>query len=216
MTKKKDAQNEFTQKGLPADFDAQCKWCHGTGDDGGGYRFCPDCESTGYKYGKQYEGYLDEELDLFTDLYDYVCRTLIEVYGYQAHFIPKYVINFCMAYFPDSMGSPYEVVKQTMISELSETFFEKKPVYVYTLQDDGLAYSIEGKPTDSKFVDVALIVDADNRHKPCYMMDVEIRLDKTVREPRKISYEELCRLPHDLNRHMEKRVEEHAYLTNPL
>ncbi len=28
-----------------------CKWCNGSGNDGGGYDTCPDCEGTGYKYG---------------------------------------------------------------------------------------------------------------------------------------------------------------------
>lgn len=29
----------------------ECKWCNGSGDDGGGYGACPDCESTGLKGG---------------------------------------------------------------------------------------------------------------------------------------------------------------------
>lgn len=30
----------------------ECKWCNGSGDDGGGYNACPDCESTGMKGGR--------------------------------------------------------------------------------------------------------------------------------------------------------------------
>lgn len=30
----------------------KCKWCDGTGDDGGGYNACPDCECTGYVGGR--------------------------------------------------------------------------------------------------------------------------------------------------------------------
>lgn len=30
----------------------ECKWCNGSGDDGGGYNACPDCESTGLKGGR--------------------------------------------------------------------------------------------------------------------------------------------------------------------
>ena len=30
----------------------ECEWCNGTGDDGGGYNACPDCESTGMKGGR--------------------------------------------------------------------------------------------------------------------------------------------------------------------
>lgn len=29
----------------------ECKWCNCSGDDGGGYNACPDCESTGMKGG---------------------------------------------------------------------------------------------------------------------------------------------------------------------
>ncbi len=30
----------------------KCKWCKGSGDDGGGYNACPDCENTGMKGGR--------------------------------------------------------------------------------------------------------------------------------------------------------------------
>lgn len=30
----------------------ECEWCSGSGDDGGGYNACPDCESTGLKGGR--------------------------------------------------------------------------------------------------------------------------------------------------------------------
>lgn len=30
----------------------ECKWCKGSGDDGGGYNACPDCESTGLVGGR--------------------------------------------------------------------------------------------------------------------------------------------------------------------
>jgi RecJ-like exonuclease len=41
----------------------ECKWCNGTGDDGGGYNACPDCESTGLKGGRYALEKLDEEIE---------------------------------------------------------------------------------------------------------------------------------------------------------
>jgi hypothetical protein len=41
----------------------ECKWCNGSGDDGGGYNACPDCESTGLKGGRYALEKLDEEIE---------------------------------------------------------------------------------------------------------------------------------------------------------
>lgn len=40
-----------------------CKWCNGSGDDGGGYNACPDCESTGYVGGRWALKLLDERIE---------------------------------------------------------------------------------------------------------------------------------------------------------
>lgn len=41
----------------------ECNWCNGTGDDGGGYNACPDCESTGLKGGRSALEILDKEIE---------------------------------------------------------------------------------------------------------------------------------------------------------
>lgn len=41
----------------------ECKWCNGTGNDGGGYNACPDCESTGYVGGHYALELLDEQIE---------------------------------------------------------------------------------------------------------------------------------------------------------
>lgn len=40
-----------------------CKWCNGSGDDGGGYNACPDCESTGLKGGWDALKLHDEQIE---------------------------------------------------------------------------------------------------------------------------------------------------------
>lgn len=40
-----------------------CKWCNGSGDDGGGYNACPDCECTGYVGGRYALDLLDEQIE---------------------------------------------------------------------------------------------------------------------------------------------------------
>jgi hypothetical protein len=41
----------------------ECKWCNGSGDDGGGYNACPDCESTGLKGGRYALEKMDEDIE---------------------------------------------------------------------------------------------------------------------------------------------------------
>lgn len=41
----------------------ECKWCNGSGDDGGGYGACPDCESTGLAGGHAAWLELEEEIE---------------------------------------------------------------------------------------------------------------------------------------------------------
>lgn len=42
---------------------SECKWCKGTGNDGGGYNACPDCESTGLKGGRYALKLHDEQVE---------------------------------------------------------------------------------------------------------------------------------------------------------
>lgn len=43
-----------------------CKWCNGSGDDGGGYNACPDCESTGLVGGRyaaeKFDEYVEQQM----------------------------------------------------------------------------------------------------------------------------------------------------------
>lgn len=204
--------NSFTNKEIPPDFDARCPWC--VRDETS--RHCADCEGTGYKYGKQYVEYAEEELDLMCDLHDHVCLALIEVYGYGFHFIPYDAVNFCMEYFSFCVGMTYPEVKRTMIEEISETFFEDKPVYVYSLKDGSIAYSIETKKLDSEVIDIALKYAPHEKDVPCYNVDTTIRLEDTILSPATLPYEDLVRLPHDLNNNMKRRVEEFSYLQEQL
>ena len=41
----------------------ECKWCGGSGDDGGGYNACPDCESTGLKGGRSAVEAMDRAIE---------------------------------------------------------------------------------------------------------------------------------------------------------
>lgn len=41
----------------------KCKWCNGSGDDGGGYHACPDCESTGLVGGRVAMEEMDREIE---------------------------------------------------------------------------------------------------------------------------------------------------------
>lgn len=216
MNMNTEKTNAFTSKGLPADFDAKCEWCVGGRDESSGHYTCPDCEGTGYKYGRQYLHYEEEELNLMCDLHEHVCLALIEVYGYAFHFIPNHAIDFCMEYFSFCIGMTYPELKKTMIEEISETFFEDKPVYVYSLKEGSIAYSIEGKKVNSEVVDVVLRYSPHQEDVPYKATSTTIRIEDTILSPVTCSYDDLVALPHDLNDDMKRLVKRYSYLQKRL
>lgn len=103
-----------------------CKWCKGSGREDG-YLPCPDCEGTGYEYGKYAEQYFDRILDNVSEWHDTLLEILVETFGYpEKRFIPKDVVTFVMNYFgsEDKMPSK-EAVRSFMLEEIEAGFFNK-------------------------------------------------------------------------------------------
>jgi len=117
-------QYKLIDKGLPADFLDNCVWCNGSGDDGGGYGACPDCQNTGMKYGQQAWDYIEEEADKAFNVHQTMIKTLCNEYGFgREAFIPDYVSKFFMTYFGhffenEKYLSDSSVVKTEMLEEM--------------------------------------------------------------------------------------------------
>lgn len=106
-----------------------CTWCNGSGDDGGGYGACPDCESTGYKYGRSAEAYIEYEMDIVSDWHTVLKEIVAEEFGYlHPDLIPKPIETFLMNYFvakPLTAHPPKEEILKIMLDELGSTSFFK-------------------------------------------------------------------------------------------
>lgn len=117
-------QEKLIKKGLPKDFLDNCKYCNGSGDDGGGYGACPDCQSTGMKYGQQAWDYLEEDMDKAYRVNQTMIKTLCIEYGFgRESFIPRETLSHFIQYFKyffeeDDYLNDVELVKKTMLEEL--------------------------------------------------------------------------------------------------
>lgn len=118
-----------------------CKWCNGSGREDG-YLPCPDCEGTGYEYGKYAEQYFDRILDTVSVWHETLLEILVETFGYpEKRFIPKDVETFVMNYFSTEEEMPgKEKVRTFMLDEIGVDFFkERRPVcYGHELFDGRL------------------------------------------------------------------------------
>lgn len=113
-------------KAVPLD---KCTWCNGSGDDGGGYGACPDCESTGYKYGRSAEAYIEYEMDIVFNWNTVLTEIVAEEFGYlHLDLIPKQIETFLMDYFvekPLMAHPPKDEILKIMLDELGSTSFFK-------------------------------------------------------------------------------------------
>ncbi|WP_442637898.1 hypothetical protein [Rossellomorea marisflavi] len=135
----------------------KCKWCKGTGDDGGGYSFCPDCEGSGYKHGKQAETYSQYLTDIICDWHITLLDILREEFEFKHDiFIGKKTENFVMSYFtPENLETihpPREVLAKLLLDELGDASFfddsricygqilQNKKILVYIGKDNKPSY----------------------------------------------------------------------------
>lgn len=144
-----EEQLQLNSKGLPADFLDQCTWCNGSGDDGGGYGACPDCESTGYKYGKQAEDYIESEMDKAYELHQTILQVLADHHGFiRKELIPKQVETFVCEYlghlFCDEYFQDHEKVKAYMMDELPPGTVPPHSIYGYWIPGDYIGLGYDG------------------------------------------------------------------------
>ena len=101
-----------------------CNWCRGSGREDG-HLPCPDCQGTGYRYGKAAERYLDELMDNMHEWHETLTDILVETFGYpEKRFIPKDVETFVMNYFGgEGKMPPKEEVRTFMLEEIGADFF---------------------------------------------------------------------------------------------
>ena len=150
--------------------DDKCSWCNGSGT---GYGLpCPDCEGTGYKYGKAVEAYHEYLMDIVFEWHEHLMNILVESFGYpEKRFIPKETETFVMNYFANEEKAPppKEEVRQFMLEELESDFFENfrpfgyarimqtKQVFVYlSLQEPP-----ESLPVRKNGMDAYMFADYD-------------------------------------------------------
>lgn len=109
-----------------------CNWCRGSGREDG-HLPCPDCQGTGYRYGKAAEQYLDELMDNMHEWHETLTDILVETFGYpEKRFIPKDVVTFVMNYFGGEQKAPSkEEVRTFMVEEIGVDFFAKTRPYGY-------------------------------------------------------------------------------------
>lgn len=103
-----------------------CEWCKGSGREDG-HLPCPDCEGTGYKYGKRAEASMDALLDIMDEWHDTLTAILVEDFGFpEKRFIPKDAVTFVMNYFRNEEKMPPKAeVRTFMLEELEAGFFLK-------------------------------------------------------------------------------------------
>lgn len=142
-----EEQLHLASVGLPADFLDRCTWCNGSGDDGGGYSACPDCESTGYKHGKKAEGYIELEMDKAYELHQTILQVLADHHGFvRKELIPKQVETFVCEYlshlFCDEYFEDHEKVKDYMMDEFPPGTVTPHSICGYWIPGDyiGLGY----------------------------------------------------------------------------
>lgn len=109
-----------------------CNWCRGSGREDG-HLPCPDCQGTGYRYGKAAERYFDELMDNMDEWHNTLTDILVETFGYpEKRFIPKDVVTFVMNYFGGEEKMPEkEVVRSFMLDEIGANFFANTRPYGY-------------------------------------------------------------------------------------
>lgn len=165
-------QMELQKQGLPVDFLEKCEWCNGSGNDGGGYGACPDCDSTGYKYGDRAVDYIEEDMEKCHNLFQSILQILSDNHGFhQNRFIPRRIESFMFTYFEhlftEEVYSDHSKMISEVNAEIPQGFFKAMPSIVGWCK----------KETNS----ICIMIDVDingipenwNSHQDCLQFKVD-------------------------------------------
>lgn len=138
-----DEQKRLADKGLPIDFLDSCEWCNGSGDDGGGYGACPDCQNTGYKYGQGAEQHINAEMDKSFDMSMMMMDMLATEHGFgRPEMIPYDINDFVHKYlsnlFSDEYYDDHAKAKQYMMDEVPPGMFDVPVIKGFLMEDGSL------------------------------------------------------------------------------